>query len=55
MLWHVQPIMIVQNIYFEDFTTFMFLVYIYSKLVNETKCIIKLIQVQFNSILKPNQ
>lgn len=55
MLWHVQPIMIVKNIYFEDFTTFIFLVYNNSKLVNKTKCIIKLIQVQFNSILKPNQ
>lgn len=55
MLWHVQPIMIVQNICFEDFIIFIFLVYNSSKLVNKTKCIIKLIQVQFNSILKPNQ
>lgn len=55
MLWHVQPIMIVKNIYFEDFTTFILLVYINSKLVNKTKCIIKLIKVQFNSTLKPNR
>lgn len=34
---------------------YFFLVHNNSKLVNKTKCIIKLIQVQFNSILKPNQ
>lgn len=55
MLWHVQPIMIVTNIYIEDFTTYIYLVYINSKLVNKTQCIIKLINVQFNFILKPNR
>lgn len=55
MVWHVQPKMVVKNGYFIDFTTFILLVYINSKLVNKTKCIIKLIKVQFNSILEPNR
>lgn len=46
--------MIVKNVYFKDFITLILLVYINSKLVNKTKCIIKLIKVQYNSILKPN-